>query len=384
MTDFGGWEMPLWYPTGGVREHMAVIERAGVFDVGHMDILRIKGTGAFGLLQACLTRDISGLKPGACAYSLILNESGHAVDDSIIYNLGGDSFILIVNAGMGPAVKSHLEKHNAGKDAEITDEAGRFGKIDLQGPASPAIVKKILARGTLDGLKYFNFRGDYANPDSEILFDGGIPALLSRTGYTGELGFEIIVPRERAAEVWNLITEAGKDDVIPCGLAARDSLRTGAMLPLSHQDIGAWPFVNTPWDFALPRAKSGGFTKDFVGSKIYDSPIPLYTYAYCGFDPRKVETAGAAVLSGDAPDSIGVVSTCAIDMAIGRADGKIFSAASPDKPDSFKPRGLVCGFVRVNRPLETGAKIILKDARRSVEVEIVKDIRPHRTARAKL
>ncbi|MDR1379559.1 MAG: hypothetical protein LBJ36_11000 [Synergistaceae bacterium] len=386
LTDFGGWEMPLWYSTGSVKEHLYVIEKSGVFDIGHMDLLRVKGKEAFNLIQLCLTRNISKLGVGACGYSMILNEQGHVVDDTIVYNLGKDNlgkdeYILIVNAAMGPAVQRHLEQHNVFQDVTVTDESGCFSKIDLQGPASVAIIKRLLekGRGTIEGLRYFQFRGDYSNPVSEIAFDGNIPILLSRTGYTGEVGFEIIMPYGKTLDVWNMILDAGGSDVIPCGLAARDSLRVGAVLPLSHQDIGNWPFVHTPWDFALPRDKEGKFTKDFIGSGIYDNPLSSYTYPFCGFDPRKTETHGTSVLWEEAP--IGTVSTCAIDMAIGRMEGKIYSVASPDKPASFKPKGLVCGFVRVERPLEPGAKVTLKDSRRSIEVEIVSDIRPNRTAR---
>ncbi|MDR1977267.1 MAG: hypothetical protein LBQ42_00880 [Synergistaceae bacterium] len=383
LTDFGGWEMPLWYPTGSVKEHLSVIEKSGVFDIGHMDLLRLGGKDALNLLQRCLTRDVAKLNPGACGYSMILNEQGHVVDDTIAYNLGRDDWILIVNAGMGAVVREHLTRHNAFGDASVTDEAGKFSKIDLQGPASVGIVRKLLekGRGVIEGLGYFHFRGDYADAGSEIAFAGNIPVLLSRTGYTGEVGFEIVMPYDKALDVWNMILDAGKSDVTPCGLAARDSLRTGAVLPLSHQDIGSWPFVHTPWDFALPRDKEGKLTKTFIGSALYDAPPSLYTYPFRGFDPRKVETHGASVLLNGA--SIGVVSTCAIDMAIGRVEGKVYSVASFDKPASFTPKGLVCGFIRVDRPLEYGTKVSLKDARRSIEVEVVSDVRPHRTARVK-
>jgi aminomethyltransferase len=382
LTDFGGWEMPLWYSTGSVKEHLSVIERSGVFDIGHMDLLRLRGGDAFNLLQSCLTRDIAKLGIGACGYSMILNEQGHVVDDTIAYNVGKDDWILVVNAGMGTVVQKHLVERNPLKNVSIADEAGNFSKIDLQGPASVVIVKKLLekGKGSIDGLGYFRFRGDYADPDSEIAF-AGVPVLLSRTGYTGEVGFEIIVPHGSVLEIWNRILEAGKSDVTPCGLAARDSLRAGAVLPLSHQDIGNWPFVHTPWDFALPRDKEGNLTKTFIGSSLYEAPPSLYTYPFCGFDPRKVEPHGASVLLDGV--SIGSVSTCVIDMAIGRAEGKVYSVASPNKPASFTPKGLVCGFVRVDRPLEAGTKVALKDSRRSIEVEIVSDIRPHRTARIK-
>ena len=384
LVDFGGWEMPLWYPTGGVKEHLYVIEKSGIFDIGHMDLLRLKGAGAFDLLQRCLTRNIEKLDLGACGYTMVLTPQAHVIDDAIVYHVAKDDYILIVNAGAGVTVHQHLTDNNSSMEVVVSNEAGKFSKVDLQGPASVSIMRKLLEKGagTLDDLKYFRFRGDYATPESEIRFPGNIPILLSRTGYTGEVGFEIVMPYENALDVWNLIVDAGKDDVIPCGLAARDSLRTGAVLPLSHQDIGDWPFIHTPWDFALPRDKEGKFTKTFIGSSIYDNPPSIYTYPFCGYDPRKVETASASTLLGG--DKIGVVSTCAVDMAIGRVDGKVYSIASPDKPAGFAPKGLVCGFVRVERPLDPGTKIALKDARRSIDVEIVSDIRPARTSRIKI
>ncbi len=386
LTDFGGWEMPLWYPSGGVKEHLYVIEKSGVFDIGHMSVVRVRGKDAFGLIQLCLTRNIEKLAVGSCGYSMILNEEGHVVDDTIVYNMGGldphsGDYALIVNAGMGGVVADHLTEHNSFTNVTIHDEAGVFGKIDLQGPSSVAIVRKLLekGKGTLDGLKYFKFLGDYAKKDSSVQLPGDIPILLSRTGYTGEVGFEILMPYDKTLDVWNMILETGKDDVMPCGLAARDSLRTGAVLPLSHQDIGHWPFVHTPWNFALPLDRDGKLTKSFIGSKLYSNPPSQYTYPFCGFDPRKVETDSAeALLNGE---KIGVVSTCVIDMATGRVNGKIHSIASPDKPADFHARGLVCGYIRVDRPVEYGTKVTLKDARRAIEVEVVQDIRPARTAR---
>jgi aminomethyltransferase len=347
-----------------------------------MSVVRLRGKDAKNLLQLCLTRNIEKLPVGSCGYSMILSEEGYVVDDTIVYNLGEDEYIVIVNAGMGSVVADHLTKHNTFSDVVIHDEAGLFGKIDLQGPASVKIVKTLLAkgRGSVEGLKYFKFLGDYAKKNSPIHLPGDIPVLLSRTGYTGEVGFEILMPGDKTLAVWNMILETGKDDVIPCGLAARDSLRAGAILPLSHQDIGHWPFVNTPWSFALPLDKEGKLTKSFIGSRLYDNPPSQYTLPFCGFDPRKAETDSAVVLLDG--ENIGVVSTCVIDMAIGRGtDTKIYSVASPDKPENFRARGLVCGFVRVNRAVAPGTKITLKDARRAIEVEIVTDVRPARTAR---
>ena len=174
--------------------------------------------------------------------------------------------------------------------------------------------------------------------------------------------------------------------MIPCGLAARDSLRAGAVLPLSHQDIGAWLFKNHPWPFALPCEIDGrGFTKDFVGAvALQRSDSGQYTFPFAGFDLRKVSAAEPAVVVDDTERDIGRVLTCATDMAIGRHDHRIFSIVSPDKPVDFTPRGLSCGFVKVTKPLKPGQIVRLKDKRRTIKVEIVDDIRPDRTARKPL
>jgi aminomethyltransferase len=159
------------------------------------------------------------------------------------------------------------------------------------------------------------------------------------------------------------------------------------MLPLSHQDIGGWPFLNNPWTFALPYAPDGcGFTKDFVGRDALEhTDYADRTYAFAGFDVRKVATdapAPAVVDSGGR--DIGVVLTCATDMGIGRIDGRIVSVATPDRPDGFSPPGLSCGFVKVSSVLAPGERVTLVKGGRSITVEIVGDIRPDRTARLPL
>ncbi|MBQ7263343.1 MAG: hypothetical protein IJR14_06435 [Synergistaceae bacterium] len=384
LTDFGGWEMPLWYEAGAVKEHLFVLEKAGIFDICHMCVVRVSGKDAFDLLQLCLTRDIEKMAKGACGYTMILNEKGHVVDDCIVYHVDGgkQDWVLVVNSNRNVIVADHLKAHKGSMQVEIKDEQGKFGKIDLQGPKAAEILRKAMEEPELlDGMKYFRFIGDYdASKNDGVCLKGGIPALLSRTGYTGELGFEILCPADKTADAWKALVAAGGDDVLPCGLASRDSLRMGAMLPLSQQDIGPWPFANTPWDFALPRDKEGKLTKSFIGSTIYDAPIASWTLAYCGFDPRKVDAhAGAKVLLDGV--EIGDVTTCCLEVACSRVDGKIVSTASPDKPAGFKPKGLVAGYVKVDRKIGPGTKVTLKDERRSIEVEIVSDVRPGRTAR---
>ncbi|NLL36150.1 MAG: aminomethyl transferase family protein [Fretibacterium sp.] len=384
LTDFGGWEMPLWYnKTGAVKEHLFVLEKSGLFDICHMCLVRVTGENACDLLQHCLTRNVEKLAYGACGYTMILNEQAYVVDDCIVYNMGENDYLLVVNSGRGKIVADHLKAHNTFAKVNVNDEQDLFGKVDLQGPTSVDIVRRLLAKGkgkdSLSGLKYFRFLGDYTDKNSDILLPGNIPVLLSRTGYTGEVGFEIIVPYDKTLETWNMILEEGGDDVTPCGLACRDSLRVGAVLPLSQQDVGPWPFINTPWDFTIPR-KDGKLTKKFIGSTVYDNPPSSYVLPFCGFDPRKVDAHANAEVLLDGT-KIGVVSTCVNEPAIGRVDGVIYGLASPDKPANFKPRGLSCGYVRVDRALSVGSKVTLKDERRSIEVEIVSDIRPGRTSR---
>ena len=209
----------------------------------------------------------------------------------------------------------------------------------------------------------------------------GVPLLLSRTGYTGEFGFEIFTSAETITSVWEAVMAAGaKYGAIPCGLAARDSLRAGAVLPLSHQDIGDWLFCHHPWPFALPYTSGQeGFSKTFLGDAALETCRAPYTYPFIGHDLRKV-TLPAEVL--DVADQvIGDVLTCVTDMAIGWHGERVFSIRSPDAPEGFTGAGLCCGFVRVADPLPLDTKLILKDKRRRIEARIVKDIRPDRTAR---
>jgi len=299
--------------------------------------------------------------------------------------------VVVVNASMGGPIAAHLEKHKAGRDVRITDLTDQLGKIDIQGPAAIKIMAKVLKSpdATFDKLPYFSFKGHF-DPTSTFAADAqfldGTPMLLSRSGYTGEVGFEMFVGREHNVRIWELIMEAGKDlGLIACGLAARDSLRTGAVLPLSHQDIGHWTYIHHPWPFALPFNASGsGFSKTFLGSAALDKATDApYTLTFVGNDLRKIDTHSAVVrdLQGN---ELGTVLTCATDMAIGRHEGKIYSVASPNKPEGLAIRGLAAGFIKVNANLPVGTVVELKDNKRSIQVVIESDVRPDRTARKAL
>ena len=399
MAQFGQYEMPLWYRAGAKSEHLAPIIAAGLFDTSHMSSIIAEGADARALLQRCFSKDLEAcigkqqkpLTDGRAVYGVFLADSGNVIDDAIVFQLDHQTYLVVVNSGMGPEISAHLRGH-CGDDATVTDMTDGLGKLDVQGPASARILAQVLAdpSSVFGGLPYFSFKGHF-DPASSLAetarLTDGTPILLSRTGYTGEFGFEIFVQLEKFVSTWELILAAGQDHrLLPCGLAARDSLRAGAVLPLSHQDIGPWPFVNNPWEFALPyNTDRSGFTKQFIGGDaLLDAQGAFYTYPFAGSDLRKVSAGDSTVVLDQNEQSIGTVLTCATDMAIGRDGGRIFSIASADKPAGFRPRGLCCGFVKVSGLLQPGTHVRLADSRRSIEVEIVTDIRPARTARMAL
>lgn len=395
MVNFAGWSMPLWNPSGAVAEHQIGITNAGIFDTSHMSVVTIEGAGSFELLQLCFTKDLNAcvgktrapMRPGRCVYGAYLNDEGWVIDDAIVYQIGLDNYMTVVNAGMAAAITDHLKFYVQGSNVRITDLTGNVGKIDLQGPMSVKVLMKVLQdpEKVLPDMAYFSFKGHFnAKSDtSDTILADGTPILISRTGYTGEFGFEIFVDRHHIVRIWELILLAGQDlGLLPCGLAARDSLRAGACLPLSHQDIGPWPFINHPWSFALPyNGKGTAFTKKFIGDRILAIREKAeHTYAFVGYDPRKVSIHDPAVVLDARGNEIGVVLTCVSDMAIARYDGRIYSMASPDKPENFKPLGLSCGFVKVKPRLVAGQEVHVKDSRREIKVMISDDVRPDRTA----
>ena len=396
MGIFSGYDMPLWYSSGAKEEHLAVLTRAGLFDTSHMAGLMVSGPDAPVFLNRLFTKDLTrclGVKtkplvPGRCVYGAFLNEKGHVVDDAIIFQLTDDSYLVYVNAGMGATMAEHLKTHRQDHDVQIEDMTGKIGKIDLQGPLAGKILQKVIKDPdkVLEDMIYFKFKGYFEmglNTGEKVCFNDGTPVIISRTGYTGEFGFEIFMKPEKLVGIWKNILDAGESlGLIPCGLAARDSLRAGAVLPLSHQDIGSWPYINHPWKFSLPYDdEKKQFTKKFLGGDaLLNVQNPEYTFPFAGFDLRKVSGGGTALVFEEGEEtSIGTVLTCVTDMGIGRHNNRIYSIAGPDRPDDFEPRGLSCGFIKVKKKLMPGQKVELKD-RRIIKVEVVEDIRPDRTA----
>jgi aminomethyltransferase len=396
MAVFGEYEMPLWY-SSAKDEQIRVLTRAGIFDTSHMSAILVTGSHARELLQNCFSNDLDHcigprkdkLIPGRCVYGAFLTDAGHVMDDSILYMLDHTHYMVVVNSGMGPRISRHLKEQAYPKATRIVDLSGKIAKLDIQGPASAAILTRVMDHpdAVFKGMPYFSFKGRFngAPPVTrEVRLDRDIPVLISRTGYTGEFGFELFTETMYAARLWNTIFRAGEPyGLIPCGLAARDSLRAGAVLPLSHQDIGPWPFIHHPWPFALPFNGNGiTFSKRFIGDRaLLNIDNPEYTYPFIGFDIRKVEAGeNTAVVDPDGR-LLGRVLSCVSDMSLDRFENRVYSINSKDKPDQFSPRGLACGFVKLNRSMHHGQTVFLVDKRRRIKVMITDDIRPDRSAR---
>jgi aminomethyltransferase len=215
---FGGWSMPLNYPSGTVAEHTAVREDVGVFDVSHLGTLAIAGPGAAELVNAVLTADLGRIAPGQAQYTLCCTESGGVVDDVIVYLVGPDEVLAVPNAANAAAVAQIL-RDAAPAGVTVTDRHRDVAVLAVQGPRSAEVVEAVA--GPVGGLEYMSFTD--------------LGALrVCRTGYTGERGYELLVPAAEAGPVWDALVDAG---AVPAGLGARDTLRTEMGYPLHGQDL---------------------------------------------------------------------------------------------------------------------------------------------------
>lgn len=392
MADFGGFNMPLWYGTGVKNEHLGVLKSAGIFDTGHMACINVYGDGAFELINYCFTRDIISLHKGRCVYGAFLTLEGQCIDDAIVYKFSDGFFMICVNAGMGEAIARHLDENKKNPDVTIEDLSEKVAKMDIQGINSARILSKLIQNPetVFDKMPYFSFKGNFNESvlgESGVKLLDGTPVLLSRSGYTGEFGFEIFLSPDAIVKLWTDVLSAGKSyGITACGLGARDSLRAGACLPLSHQDIGHWKFINHPWDFALPCNKDAtAFTKDFLGADaLSPRDSDSFTYPFVGDSLRKVAAGEDTHVLDEAGTVIGKVLTCATDMGISWHEGKIVSINSENLPQDLKIKGISCGFLMVSKKLKPGMLLTLKEGKRAIKATIVTDIRPDRTARKKL
>ncbi|MCD9144202.1 glycine cleavage system aminomethyltransferase GcvT [Streptomyces albireticuli] len=255
MTDFAGWDMPLRY--GSERdEHVAVRTRAGLFDLSHMGEITLTGPQAGQALDFALVGNLSALAVGRARYTMICEAGGGILDDLIVYRLAEQEYMVVANASNAQVVLDALTERAAGFETEVRDDRENYALLAVQGPEAPGILKS-LTDADLDGLKY------YAGLPGTV---AGVPALIARTGYTGEDGFELFVAPGDAERLWRALTDAGTGaGLVPCGLSCRDTLRLEAGMPLYGHELTT---ATTPFDAGLGRVVKFDKTTndgDFVG-----------------------------------------------------------------------------------------------------------------------
>ncbi|GAB2920870.1 glycine cleavage system aminomethyltransferase GcvT [Nonomuraea fastidiosa] len=252
LTDFAGWLMPLRYGSESA-EHRAVREAAGLFDLSHMGEIFVTGPQAAEALDYALVGHLSALAVGRARYTMIVNERGGVLDDLIVYRLGDEEFMVVANASNYEKVAAELTGRAKAYDAVVEDRSDQYALIAVQGPRSQEILAT-LTDADLDGLKY------YAGLPGTV---DGRKALIARTGYTGEDGFELFIHNADAVPLWHALTAAGEPHGLkPAGLSARDTLRLEAGMPLYGNELTA---ELTPFDAGLGRVVKFDKPGDFVG-----------------------------------------------------------------------------------------------------------------------
>ena len=230
IVEFGGWLLPVQY-SGIIEEHAAVRTKAGLFDVSHMGEIWVEGREALAFLQNLVTNDLAGMKNGQIRYSPMCYEDGGTVDDLLIYRYGETCYIVVVNAANIDKDREWMIKNMAGFEAVLTDKSDETAQLALQGPLSTAILSKLTGEAVAD-IAFYHFIDDVAV--------AGKKTMVSRTGYTGEDGYEIYCAPEDVTHLWESIMEAGREEgLLPAGLGCRDTLRFESCLPLYGHELSA-------------------------------------------------------------------------------------------------------------------------------------------------
>lgn len=281
MIDFGGWDMPVQYALGTVQEHLRTRAHAGLFDVSHMGEIDVRGPEAISFVNRLVSNDASKLVDGQAQYSALTTPQGTVVDDLLVYRFAEDHLLLVVNASTTEKDWDWITSHKRDERVELRNVSAEYCQIALQGPDALRILQT-LTRTPLNEIKYYHFRtGEVDN----------VPAIISRTGYTGEDGFEIYAAPDRAAQLWKLILDAGNygspEGVTPCGLAARNTLRLEAAMALYGHEISdqttlleanlGWICKLNKGDFIgrerLAAQKEEGVKRRLVGFEMTDRGI---------------------------------------------------------------------------------------------------------------
>ncbi|HEY7107476.1 MAG TPA: glycine cleavage system aminomethyltransferase GcvT [Acidimicrobiia bacterium] len=311
MAEFGGWDMPLSYE-GVLEEHRACRERAVVFDVSHLGSLRVNGAGAFAALQWALTNDLDRIGPGRAQYTHLLDpDDAHVVDDLIVWWLEPGDFLVMPNASntepLVDALRDAAERHGGG-EAFVEDVTADRAVLAVQGPAARELLAPLLPDAA--AVERFHV--------APVVYpDGGVPGWAAGTGYTGEDGVELHVPRAAAARTWAALRDAG---IAPAGLGARDTLRLEAGLPLHGHELG--PGI-TPVDAGLGWVVRPG-KGDFRGREAFERAVSTRRLRGLSVDGRQIPRAGCDVLRDGA--SVGTVTSGNFSPTLGHGIALAFLA----------------------------------------------------------
>jgi aminomethyltransferase len=281
MVDFGGWDMPVQYPTGTVEEHLRTRTHAGLFDVSHMGEIDVRGADAIPFINRLVSNDVTKLIDGQAHYSAITTPEGTVIDDLLVYRFGQEHLLLVVNASTTEKDWDWIKSHQKDEAVELKNVSADYCQIALQGPNALRILQP-LTDVALAEIKYYHFR--------EGVVDG-VSAIVSRTGYTGEDGFEVYAAADKAEQLWNKFLEAGQygtsEGVTPCGLAARNTLRLEAAMALYGHEIDenttlleanlGWICKLNKGDFTgrerLAQQKEAGVKQKLVGFEMSERGI---------------------------------------------------------------------------------------------------------------
>ena len=287
MVDFGGWDMPVQYTAGVIEEHLRTRTSAGLFDVSHMGEIWVEGTDAVAFVNGLTTNDVTKLADGQAHYSALTNESGGVVDDLLVYRFGPEKLLLVVNAATTDKDWEWITSHKDSPDVVLTNASADYCQIAVQGPNAVAILQP-LTDVSLGEIKYYWFTTGKVD---------GVESIISRTGYTGEDGFEIYAAPAFAEQLWNKFLEAGKygsdQGILPAGLAARNTLRLESGMSLYGHELAddispleaglGWITKPQKGDFvgrdAITELKEKGLDRKLVGFEMVDRGI-----ARDGFD----------------------------------------------------------------------------------------------------
>ena len=301
MVDFGGWDMPVQYTAGVIEEHMRTRTACGLFDVSHMGEIWVEGHDAIEFVNRLTSNDVTKLVDGQAHYSALTNEKGGVVDDLLVYRFNEDKLLLVVNAGTTDKDWEWITSHKKDENVTLTNASADYCQIAIQGPDAFGILQR-LTETDLGSIKYYHFAMGYVD---------GVESIISRTGYTGEDGFEVYANEKYARQLWDKMLETGEfgsvAGIIPCGLAARNTLRLEAGMSLYGHELSddittleanlGWITKLQKGDFigreALAEQKEKGITRKLVGFEMKDKGI-----ARDGFDVYITGDKSGYVTSG--------------------------------------------------------------------------------------